>query len=100
MIVVRQRAMKREDNELSIRPVRADDRSAWVEMRLALWPDGTRDEFDAEARDYFADDHRFLERVLVAESGGELVGMIELSLRSIADGCLSSPVPYIEGWFV
>ena len=26
--------------------------------------------------------------------------MLELSLRSIADGCRSSPVPYIEGWFV
>ena len=92
--------MKREHNELSIRPVQVGDCVVWVEMRLALWPDGARDEFDAEARAYFADENRFLKRVLVAERGGEVVGMIELSLRSIADGCVSSPVPYVEGWFV
>jgi aminoglycoside 6'-N-acetyltransferase I len=92
--------MNREHHALNIRPVQVGDREAWVEMRLALWPDGQRHEFDAEARDYFAGDHRFLERVLVAERGGAVIGMIELSLRSIADGCISSPVPYIEGWFV
>ena len=26
--------------------------------------------------------------------------MIELSLRSHADGCRSSPVPFVEGWYV
>jgi aminoglycoside 6'-N-acetyltransferase I len=42
----------------------------------------------------------FPQIVVVAQRGGELVGMIELSLRSIADGCASSAAPYIEGWFV
>jgi aminoglycoside 6'-N-acetyltransferase I len=26
--------------------------------------------------------------------------MIELSLRTFADGCRSMPVPYVEGWYV
>jgi aminoglycoside 6'-N-acetyltransferase I len=28
------------------------------------------------------------------------LGFAELSLRSIAEGCHSSPVAYLEGWFV
>ncbi len=26
--------------------------------------------------------------------------MLELSLRSVAEGCRDSPVPYVEGWYV
>lgn len=71
-------------------------------MRQALWPDAEASELTADARRYFEDPRFrvFLERVLVAQQSGEIVGMIELSLRSVADGCTSSPVPYIEGWFV
>ncbi len=38
--------------------------------------------------------------VFVAEEDGKIVGMLELSLRPYADGCDSSPVPFIEGWYV
>jgi aminoglycoside 6'-N-acetyltransferase I len=39
--------------------------------------------------------------VFLAESdNGTLVGMLELSLRPYADGCESSPVPFLEGWYV
>ena len=41
------------------------------------------------------------EDVFVAErpSGG-LCGFLEAALRSRADGCVSTPVGYIEGWYV
>ena len=32
--------------------------------------------------------------------GGGLCGFLEASLRSRADGCDSTPVGYIEGWYV
>jgi aminoglycoside 6'-N-acetyltransferase I len=39
--------------------------------------------------------------VFVAERpDGGLVGFLEGSLRSFADGCETSPVGYIEGWYV
>jgi aminoglycoside 6'-N-acetyltransferase I len=38
--------------------------------------------------------------VFVAEAHGRLVGFLELDLRKYAAGCSSSPVPFIEGWFV
>ena len=37
---------------------------------------------------------------LAENDAGTLVGMLELSLRPYADGCDSSPVPYVEGWYV
>ncbi|HWA00270.1 MAG TPA: aminoglycoside 6'-N-acetyltransferase [Caulobacterales bacterium] len=71
---------------------------AWVSLRAQLWREDTREALLAHA-------YRFLdwERcavVLVAEEGDALIGMIEVSLRTYAEGCESSPVPFIEGWFV
>ena len=69
-------------------------------MRAALWPDADADELKAEAVAHFTSP-RLLERVFMCEDdGGAPIGMLELSLRSHADGCLSSPVPYVEGWYV
>ena len=35
-----------------------------------------------------------------AQGGSSLIGFLELSLRSYAEGTGDSPVPYVEGWFV
>ena len=71
-------------------------------MRMALWPDAKEDELRLEVARYFvAHGEPLLPHcVFVAEDHGKLVGMLELSLRPYADGCNSSPVPFIEGWYV
>ncbi|MBV8171599.1 MAG: GNAT family N-acetyltransferase, partial [Candidatus Eremiobacteraeota bacterium] len=38
--------------------------------------------------------------VFVSESDQRLSGFIEVRLRPYADGCDTSPVGYIEGWYV
>jgi aminoglycoside 6'-N-acetyltransferase I len=38
--------------------------------------------------------------VMASERAGELTGFIEVSLRSYPEGCSSSLVPYVEGWYV
>jgi aminoglycoside 6'-N-acetyltransferase I len=39
--------------------------------------------------------------VFVAEAAdGRLVGFLELGLRTYAEGCRSSPVPFVEAWYV
>lgn len=38
--------------------------------------------------------------VFVAEREGGLCGLLEAGTRPYADGCDTSPVGYIEGWFV
>lgn len=38
--------------------------------------------------------------VFIAEREGRLVGFIEVGTRPYAEGCLTSPVGYIEAWYV
>jgi len=76
----------------------ADD-SEWLRMRRALWPElGERDQRD----DMTACLARLDAIVLVAarNTGGRLAGFAEVGARSIADGCETSPVAYLEGWYV
>jgi aminoglycoside 6'-N-acetyltransferase I len=69
-------------------------------MRQALWPEGTVAEHAAEI-DLFFRGSRPGEEVWVAErESGNLCGMLELSIRSHAEGCEPGSVPYIEGWWV
>jgi aminoglycoside 6'-N-acetyltransferase I len=88
---------------MQIRLATTDDADAWLAMRAALWPDARMEELRFEVAAFFTAGlaSAMLHRVFVAEAeGGALVGMLELSLRPYADGCASSPVPFIEGWYV
>jgi aminoglycoside 6'-N-acetyltransferase I len=77
-----------------IRPYAHTDRLEWQRMRDALWPGQTA----AEMQAWLA---RPDATVVVADRGtGTLGGFVEVGARSIADGCDSSPVGYIEGWWV
>jgi aminoglycoside 6'-N-acetyltransferase I len=86
---------------MRVRLIEARDRQAWAAMRAALWPDADADELAHETIAHFAG-RDIAAAVFVAEdaSGGRLVGMLELALRSTAEGCVSSPVPFIEAWHV
>jgi aminoglycoside 6'-N-acetyltransferase I len=53
-----------------------------------LWPDSGAYDFDDET-------------VFVWDRGdGRLGGFVSVSTRPWAEGCVSEPVAYIEGWFV
>lgn len=82
---------------MSIRPLRATDRTEFVRMRMTLWPDSHASEVDD--RFSLAPDQGV---TLVAErnGGAGLCGFAEIELRKFADGCESSPVPYLEGIWV
>lgn len=72
-------------------------------MRHALWPDADAGILADEALAFLSGETppaQFAAVFVAAASDGTLLGMIELSLRPYADGCDSSPVPYIEGWYV
>jgi aminoglycoside 6'-N-acetyltransferase I len=85
---------------MRIRGIELEDLEAWCRMRQALWPDAEAEELRGEAEAYLADGD-LLAAVLLGEGpSGEPLGMIELSLRSYAEGCRTSPVPHIEAWYV
>ena len=75
-----------------------------AEMRVALWPEGPFEEHLCEFDVLLATGMSgILAAVtLVAEgSHGDLIGFLEVGLRSHADGCdTRRPVGYIEGWYV
>ncbi len=82
-----------------VRPAREPDRVSWERMREALWPSGP----GRHARDidrYFADEGREPLEVLLAFDQEEAVGLIELSIRAHAEGCVTDRVAFIEGWYV
>ena len=83
---------------MTIRDIVESDRSDWVRLRDALWP-GSLSDHDAETRKYFTERSEG-PTVFVAEADGRLVGFLELDYRKYAPGCRSSPVPFIEGWYV
>ena len=88
---------------LIIRNLSAADYPDWKRMRMALWPNADVIEHETEMKaissgEILEDESGW--HVLVAEDDGVLVGFIECSLRKTLAGCATSPVGYIEGWYV
>lgn len=78
------------------RLLRPEDVDRWMEMRARLWPEATPEELSPDAAEVF----RGRLGVVVWEEGERLVGFAEVSMRSAVDGASSSPVGYLEGWWV
>ncbi len=82
-----------------IRPAVLTDQPEWLRLRLALWPQYSAEELQTEIAELWRDTASFT--VFVADRGnGRLAGFLEASLRKYADGCRTSPVGYLEGWYV
>lgn len=79
---------------MPVRELREGDQAAWTRMRERLWPEeGVEEAIRWRKR---ADTV-----TLIAESApGLLVGFAEASARPYADGCETSPVAFLEGWYV
>ena len=90
-----------------IRPAQSGDRPAWLALRHQLWPDGTEQQHAADISRFFNTPGRgpgtMPEQVFIAASTGkvpEAVGFAEVSRRAYAEGCETSPVGFLEGWYV
>ncbi|MFZ5671876.1 MAG: GNAT family N-acetyltransferase [Pseudomonadota bacterium] len=82
--------------DISVREVGPEDKAVWRDMRAALF--GEDPSLLGDVEGYFAGDP-MIARAFIAEDGQPL-GFVELSLRNYAEGCASSPVPYVEGLYV
>ena len=87
---------------MEIRPVVGADRDEWSRMRGRLYPDLDPQEID----DWFESaesggTHLVGVAVLVADRGdGRLAGFVEIGSRNYAEGCETTPVAFLEGWYV
>lgn len=83
--------------EIVIRRVAVEDREAWLGMRKGIWPEATEDYLNFDMDDILASDR---DAVFMAFADETAAGMIEVRLREYCEGCDTSPVGYIEAWFV
>ena len=89
--------VNRREMDIKIRRAADKDRGDWLEMRKGIWPEASDDYLTSDWEELLASDR---DAVFVAFVDGQPAGMIEAYLREYAEACESSPVGYIEGWFV
>lgn len=83
--------------ETVIREANASDAETWARLRAELWPDCTLERHRLE----IAQLTRNAGVVALAVHSGEPVGFAEVSIRfDHVEGTSSTPVPYLEGWYV
>ena len=75
---------------------------AWLSMRAKLFDDEDPALLDEEVRQIARDNTLKSQpfQCLLAFEGDNPIGFIELTIRSSAEECMSSPVLYVEGWYV
>jgi len=95
---------ERPRDEVIVREMLGGDRDAWLQAR--------RDLFNGEPESLLEEEERQIESgrfpggecvVLIsvfASSPDRVVGMAEVNIRSGAEGCMTSPVVYLEAWWV
>ncbi len=82
----------------TIRRATQADKSDWLRMRQGLWPEAPLEYLDYDLDDKLANPDY---AVFVAfDAEGKRVAFIETGLRDYAEGCETSPVGYIEAWYV
>ncbi|MBI3151919.1 MAG: GNAT family N-acetyltransferase [Chloroflexi bacterium] len=83
--------------EIVIRRATLDDKAEWFNMRKGIWPDAPDEYLDFDMDDILESGN---DAVFFALLDGRPVGMIETRIREYGEGCETSPIGYIEGWFV
>ena len=82
----------------TIRRATQEDKPRWLQMRQKLWPEAPIEYLSFDLDDRLADPDYV---IFVASHGdGNLFAFIEAGLRAHGEGCETSPVGYIEAWYV
>lgn len=69
-----------------------------VRMSIALFPDGAAEDHRADID--IVQQRPDAEIFVIDRMNGSLGGFVEVGARAYADGCVTSPVGYIEAWYV
>ena len=83
-----------------VRRTKEADIGAWAELRAALWPEDDARSHAAEIRRALAQPNGMV-AFLVIDAEGRACGFAEATLRrDYVNGTESSPVGFLEGWYV
>jgi aminoglycoside 6'-N-acetyltransferase I len=83
--------------EITIRRIQTEDKNEWFRMRKGIWPEAPDEYLNFDMDEILASED---DAVFFALVENKPVGMIEARIREYGEGCETSPVGYIEGWFV
>jgi aminoglycoside 6'-N-acetyltransferase I len=82
----------------TIRRATYEDKSDWLRMRQELWPEASIEYLNYDLDDNLADPDYAV--FVASDADGKLVAFIEAGLREYGEACETSPVGYIEAWYV
>lgn len=82
---------------VQIRKAAVRDKTAWVDLRVQLWPESNPGELRDDVRQILEDANW---AAFMAVNEGEVIGFIECSIRDKAPACETDRIGYIEAWFV
>ena len=89
---------------MKIRAATETDTNEWARMRHALWPEPPIEELRSELRAMLEGTRKpgldALAVWVVERDDGTLGGFLEVSLHPTAEGCQTSPVGFLEGWWI
>ena len=81
-----------------VRRFRQGDWDEWLRMSMSLFPHTGPEDHEGDMRPFIERDDA---AVFIAERpDGTVCGYVEVGTRPYVDGCDSSPVGYIEAWWV
>jgi aminoglycoside 6'-N-acetyltransferase I len=79
-------------------PIKRNEFSLWIQFRSKIYP-LISDEYNLKEIENIFDSELWY-CWLIEREDGIRIGLVELSLRNIVDGCLGSPIPYLEGLYL
>ena len=83
---------------MKVRAYRDSDWTEWLRMSVALFPQYSAEALAPDMRVHRA--RSDAEVFVVERDDGSIAGFVEVGARQYADGCETSPVGYIEAWYV
>jgi aminoglycoside 6'-N-acetyltransferase I len=83
---------------MPIRPYSEEDFAELLRMSLALFPDATAQEHERDLRAILAREDAAV--FIALRDNGTPAGFVEVGTRPYVDGCDTSPVGFIEAWYV
>jgi aminoglycoside 6'-N-acetyltransferase I len=92
------KADDRGDTVVCIRTMDQRDRGVWLQMRGELWPEEPMLQHASAIEDVLQDEQAW--GFIAENAAGTAVGFAEVSIRKAANGCATSPVPFLEGIWV
>ena len=83
--------------DITIRSVTQEDKAEWFRMRKGIWPEAPDEYLNFDMDELLVDaDYA----VFFACVGDTPIGLTEVRMNDYAEGCETSPIGYLEGWFV